>query len=80
MDKNIRLKQAYGEIIAEQLQSGIIEEYAEERKIGALTYLPHREVIKNDRTTTKVRIVFDASAKNGNNASLNEILYKGPEL
>ena len=80
LDKNSSLKQAYGEIIAEQIKCGIIEECKEEGKIGAVTYLPHREVIKNDRATTKVRVVFDASAKNGNNASLNEILYKGPSL
>ena len=48
--------------------------------LGNITYLPHREVIRNDKTTTKVRVVFDASAKKGNNISLNDILYKGPSL
>ncbi|XP_017461143.1 PREDICTED: uncharacterized protein LOC108354472, partial [Rhagoletis zephyria] len=37
-------------------------------------YLPHREVIKEGSSTTRFRIVFDASA---NSPSLNERLFKG---
>ena len=36
--------------------------------------------MKPDRSTTKVRIVFDASAKTGQCTSLNEALYSGPSL
>ena len=36
--------------------------------------------MKSDRSSTKVRIVFDGSAKRINSVSLNEILYKGPSL
>ena len=45
-------------------------------------YLPHREVIKEDRTTTKPRIVYeyDGSAKLRNSVSLNNCLYSGPSL
>ena len=42
-------------------------------------YLPHHAVIKDDKTTTKLRIVFDASAK-ANGPSLNECLYTGPKF
>ena len=80
LDKNSSLKIAYNAKITEQLQSGIIEECKDAGKIGAVTYLPHREVIKSDRKTTKIRVVFDASVKKGNDVSLNEILYKGPSL
>ena len=42
-------------------------------------YLPHREVICEDKQTTKMRIVYDCSSKLSNNVcSLNECLYKGP--
>ena len=37
------------------------------------SYLPHHEIIKEDRTTTKLRIVFDGSA--GTN-SVNQSLDK----
>ena len=34
-------------------------------------------MIKNERDTTKTRIVFDASSKVGNNPSLNDCLHSG---
>ena len=47
---------------------------------GMVTYLPHREVLRPDKITTKLRVVFDASAKYPNGVSLNDVLYKGPCL
>lgn len=43
-------------------------------------YLPHHCVIKEDSTTTKLRVVFDASAKTSSNISLNDILRIGPTI
>ncbi|XP_037931348.1 uncharacterized protein LOC119666139 [Teleopsis dalmanni] len=43
-------------------------------------YMPHQAVIRDDHSTTKVRVVFDASAKTTNGKSLNEILHTGPKL
>ena len=43
-------------------------------------YMPHTAVICLDKDTTKVRIVFDASSKNGKHPSLNDCLYSGPCL
>ena len=47
---------------------------------GQVVYLPHKEVVKEGRSTTKLRIVFDASAKYKDTMSLNDVLYKGPCL
>ncbi len=43
-------------------------------------YLPMHAVTKQNSTTTKVRIVFDASAKTTNGKSLNSILSSGPNV
>ncbi|OXA44497.1 uncharacterized protein LOC110857830 [Folsomia candida] len=43
-------------------------------------YLPHRPVFKPESQTTPVRPVFDASCKSVGKPSLNDCLYKGPNL
>ena len=42
-------------------------------------YLPHYPVMRNDKMTTKLRIVYDVSARSGG-PSLNECLYAGPKF
>ena len=67
------------EIFEEQRRLGIIETVSEPGKKGETHYLAHHPVIRQDKVTTKLRIVFDASAKTLG-PSLNECLYKGPQL
>ena len=64
-------------------QQGIIEEVPRddlEPTDKPVFYLPHRPVIKEDRSTTKVRPVFDGGAKDENGLALNDCLYTGPKL
>ena len=42
--------------------------------------LPHSAVVKEERLTTNVRVVFDGSAENGDGISLNSQLLEGPAL
>lgn len=72
------LLKEYKAVFEYQLEQGIIErapEYAQ----GVVHYLPHQLVLTPGKTT-KLRVVFDASAKGKNGASLNEALYQGPLL
>ena len=47
---------------------------------GSAHYLPHRSVVRENRETTNVRIVFDGSAHSRNEPSINNALYSGPCL
>ena len=42
-------------------------------------YLPHFPIVKMSKSTTKVRIVFDCSAR-CNGISLNDVIHAGPRL
>ncbi|XP_018393393.1 PREDICTED: uncharacterized protein LOC108772368 [Cyphomyrmex costatus] len=43
-----------------------------------IVYLPHHGVFKDNSSSTKLRVVFDASAKNNQGISLNDALLVGP--
>ena len=81
MKKKPELMKAYDTIIHDQLEKGIIEKASETSADGPKHYLPHHAVINPLKPTTKLRIVYDASAKaRKENKSLNECLYRGPVL
>ena len=73
----------YDKIIREQLRQGIVEYVDDSEKPqmfnGEYHYLPHHGVIWQDSDTTKLRIVYDGSAKAiGDEYSLNDCLLTGP--
>ncbi|XP_054707113.1 uncharacterized protein LOC129216917 [Uloborus diversus] len=43
-------------------------------------YLPHHGVVRNTSSTTKLRVVFDASSKTSSGLSLNDLLMVGPRV
>ena len=43
-------------------------------------YLPYHGVVKEDRTSTKLRVVFDASAQMISELCLNNVLMVGPVI
>jgi len=66
------------------LSTGIIEIVPAPSSSGDtdhLHYLPHHAVIRQQRETTKLRIVYDGSAKDVNDTySLNDCLQTGPNF
>ena len=48
--------------------------------VGTVYYLPMHGVVKDSSTTTKLRVVFDASAKINTGFALNDLLLPGPSL
>ena len=70
----------YDKIIKTCEEENIIEKIETAGKPGLVHYLPHYAVIKNERDTTKTRIVFYPSSKIKNNSSLNDCLHYGPCL
>ncbi len=80
LKKDDALLQKYDALLKEQLQKGIIEVVTEETG-NLVHYLPHHPVVNPDRQTTKIRVVYDASAKqSAKHHSLNECQYSGPTL
>ena len=76
------LLQEYNKVIQEQLQRGIVEVVSEEQhqQEDKIHYLPHHPVVRKDKTTTKLRVVYDASSKSQDHPSLNDCLYAGPSF
>ncbi|GFY06831.1 putative RNA-directed DNA polymerase from transposon X-element [Trichonephila clavipes] len=58
----------------------IIEEVPKTEVDNFGYYLPHRPVMKQAIQTMKIRPVFDASARNKSQPSLNDCLNRGPNL
>ena len=75
------------EVKQDQIREGIVERVTEREKCVDIQeskkvfYLPHMPVIRESAVSTKLRIVYDASAKaSKSTVSLNECLETGPPL
>lgn len=81
LSKNLDLKKSYTEVINEYLHLGHMRHVSNnDSKKNKAVYLPHHAVIRSDKSTTKVRVVFNASSKNSKGISLNDTLMIGPKL
>ena len=71
----------YDKVIREQLSSGIVERVLDPVVVSGerVHYLLHHAVIRHDKETTKLRVVYNGSAR-GDGVSLNDSLYVGPKF
>ncbi|XP_058827609.1 uncharacterized protein LOC131687534 [Topomyia yanbarensis] len=77
--RNPELKNEYHKFMEEYLSLGHMQRVREDDgQYSQAYYLPHDPVVKEASRTTKVRVVFDASAKTSTGSSLNEALLVGP--
>ena len=79
LKQDTELMTKYDSLFKEQKDLGIIEEVSESSALGETHYIPYHLVIREDHSTTKSRIVFDASSKT-DGLSLNDCFYKGPQM
>ena len=71
----------YDRVIQEQLKTGVIERVTEDTEQANQQhyYIPHHCVIRLDKATTKIRVVYEAYAKpRKDSPSLNESLHSWP--
>ncbi|XP_041675602.1 uncharacterized protein LOC121530510 [Drosophila eugracilis] len=79
LKRDFPLKEQYDSVIQEYLDLGHMHEVPSTHS-SPTYYLPHHAVIKPESTTTKLRVVFNASSPSANGTSLNDILHAGPVL
>ncbi|XP_026063123.1 uncharacterized protein LOC113046525 [Carassius auratus] len=72
----------YNEVVNDYLEQGIVEDAVEEESSPTTVkyYMPHHAVLREDKVTTKLRVVFDASSHDTDSPSLNDCLLTGPNL
>lgn len=78
LKQNPSLLREYDAVIRDQLAKGIVEVVNSDLSPKTdIHYIPHHAVVREGKLTTKLRIVYDASARM-NGPSLNDCLYAGP--
>ncbi len=81
LKKDNRVAEEYQAIIQAYVEKGYLRKVNSDEQLlnNEWYYLPHFPVVRMDKRTTKVRIVFDCAAK-CNGISLNDMIHAGPKL
>ena len=79
LNSNRNFKEYYIKFMQDYINLGHMLEISENQadQFNSV-YLPHHGVLRETSSTTKLRVVFDASCKTTNGYSLNDFQYKGP--
>ncbi|XP_024877647.1 uncharacterized protein LOC112458304 [Temnothorax curvispinosus] len=71
----------YHDFLKEYESMGHMEEvHYDELSRYPSVYIPHHFVLRESSTTTKLRVVFNASSKSDDKTTLNDFLMAGPKL
>ncbi|XP_053667343.1 uncharacterized protein LOC128716761 [Anopheles marshallii] len=81
LNSNPKMKEEYVRFMREYERLGHMKRIHDQAEDpGQFYYLPHHAVVKESSTSTKVRVVFDASCKTSTGYSLNDKLLVGPVI
>lgn len=80
LSRDVKLREQYVAFMEEYIQLDHMRKIEGEPGTEKRCFLPHHPVIKEASTTTKVRVVFDASCKTSTGLSLNDVLLAGPVI
>ncbi|XP_055527341.1 uncharacterized protein LOC129719959 [Wyeomyia smithii] len=79
LERDSELKKQYHDFMQEYEQLGHMRRVPDDDVATTKRYyLPHHPVVKESSTTTRVRVVYDASCKSSSGVSLNDALSTGP--
>ena len=80
LSKRPRIAEKYQEVLRANEEKGYIRKVDHhDAELEASWYLPHFPVVREDKQTTKVRIVYDSAVRYGG-ISLNDAMLPGPKL
>ncbi|GFW37079.1 integrase catalytic domain-containing protein [Trichonephila clavipes] len=77
LSRNSRYLSLYEEFLKEYEELGHLERVVESSEPPTHYYIPHHGVLRPEKLTTKLRIVFNGSSPTTTGISLNDILLKG---
>ncbi|XP_037959088.1 uncharacterized protein LOC119688482 [Teleopsis dalmanni] len=80
LERQQTLKEDYVKFMQEYLMLGHMSRVDNFDNITPHYIIPHHCILRPQSTTTKLRVVFDASARTSSGRSLNEILMVGPTI
>ncbi|XP_075155819.1 uncharacterized protein LOC142229175 [Haematobia irritans] len=80
--KNVDLNEQYSKVLKEYIVLGHMKGISSIQYPNCENsyYMPHHAVVRPESSTTKVRVVFNASSSTSNGISLNDTLHCGPSL
>ncbi|XP_037930540.1 uncharacterized protein LOC119665370, partial [Teleopsis dalmanni] len=80
LSKDCMLQKLYMEFMAEYRDLGHMTLTTDNFSSTPHYYIPHQCVLRPQSTSTKLRVVFDASCRTSSQVSLNDILMVGPTV
>ncbi|XP_076686036.1 uncharacterized protein LOC143378082 [Andrena cerasifolii] len=80
LQNNSDLYSQYSSFLEEYEKLGHMTDITDSDRVHEGCYLPHHAVIKTGSLTSRLRVVFDGSAKTNSGISLNDCLMVGPTI
>lgn len=80
LSKDPQMRGLYIDFMKEYISLGHMTAIDNKIPTSAHYFIPHQCVLRPQSTSTKLRVVFDASSRSSSGVSLNEILMVGPTI